>query len=165
MGIFGSLFESKSTSTVSTKITDQRFGASEGASANRVDVIRSAGTTINVGSDDVAIAAIDEIAENSLQNLRVTSGIFEQFVGLADSRLKSADQNFAASQLLVRDIVSRDQDIARDIVTRGQYVIAKGQESADDRLLKIIKFSLLAGVSIFVIQSGALKTITGAFRK
>ena len=142
MGLFGSLFSSKSSSSSSSSVRDERVGAD-----NNSNAVRSIGNadTITFGSDEVAGQAIDAIRESTSNALTSTAdvlqNVFDGFLTATDRSLERSNENLKANQTLSADLLRQEQ------------------ESSDDRLIKVIGFALLSGVSIVAIRSGFLKGV------
>lgn len=141
MGIFG-LFESSSKVDNKTSVSDQRIGA-EGGDAIRAQTAGQ--STLVIGSDTVAVKAIDSVQASARDSLSASTGFLEkaftEVLQLTDSRLKSADANFRSSQ-----------DFAANIID-------KEQETSDDRLIKVVTGAMLGLVVIVAIQNGMLKGV------
>ena len=139
MGLFGGLFESTTKSTTKTSVTDQRVGIEGAGNVGRIDTTGS----VIVSSDDVAKLAIEAVETSARDNLSVSTNFLEKaftsVLKLTDTRLNSADQNFQKSQEFAAGI------------------IAKEQETSDDRLIKVVTWGMVAAVIVVAVQSGALK--------
>ena len=159
------LFSSSSKVNQTTQVFDERFAAEgDNASANSVRLSGGTRGDIIIGSDDVALASIfntnelakgsNEVAagaiEASNEALLVASTFladtFTDFLNVTDQSLQRADTNIRAQQQTTADL------------------LAKEQESADDRLIRVVKFGLIATGAIVFIQSGGLKTVLGVFK-
>ena len=135
-------FNSSSSSEQKTEVRDERVGADNAATAFRAEGTNS----ITVGSDDTAQMAI-ESSQNALTTSADLIGTaFSNFLNLTDKRLERADQNIAA----------QNQQTAT--------LLEKEQESADDRLLKLVQIAAFAGVGVVAIQSGIFKDIAKAVK-
>lgn len=123
MGLFSS---SKSSTTQTVQNFDERFGASEGSNAFRID---GQGANISIGSDELASLSVN----TSKEALVIASDLIRETVGkafqTADNRAAAAENNLAAGQAISKEIIQ------------------KGQESADDRLIKIF----MAGAAVIAL--------------
>lgn len=124
----GLLSSSKSSSNQTVQSWDERFGASENSTAFRID-----GTNANIvlGSDELAALSL----ENSKAGLTIAADLIRETLGKAfsssDNRASAAENNLAAAQAAAKE------------------TIQKGQESADDRLIKI--FMTVAALAAFYV--------------
>lgn len=166
------LFSSSSDVRQTTSVVDQRFAAEgDNASANSVRLDGGIDGYINIGSDQVALASIfntnelargsneiaSEVLEASNEALLLSSNFladtFSEVLNLTDQSLQRADTNIRAQQETTAQI------------------LAKEQESSDDRLIKIVTFGLIGAGAIVFIQAGGIKqfgdvfkAITGVFK-
>lgn len=167
-------FSSKSSATTNLTQMDERvtFG---GQGAALTDSIAHGNISLSVGSDDVAKRALQTaeyaiagMAENSSNSLAVNSqtinalkesteesyglatetlkigsefirDTFGGILNLTDSRLKSADANVQASRDFAAEIISEEQ------------------ESADDRLIKVVAMMGAGVLALYAIQKGVFK--------
>lgn len=129
MGLFSS---SKSSSTQTVTNIDERFAASENSTATRVN--SSSIESLTIGSDEVASLAIQSQKEGlALATDLIREAITKSFAS-SDNRAAAAENNLKAAQIATQEILQR------------------GQESADDRLIKvfaIIAASVISGLYIF----------------
>lgn len=129
MGLFSS---SKSSSATSIYNYDDDNAASEGS--NIVTGI-AAGASVTVGSDELAGFAIDKVVQNSKDTLTLAtdflSQAFTKVLTQSDSRAAAAESNVAANQSLTRDLLQKEQ------------------ETADDRLIKLVTILGLTAAGIF----------------
>ena len=146
MGLFGGSSSSSSATTVSNRQEDNDNTA---ADYGRIDAketkikVRDGSSlkdsTIIIGSDNVAQDAI-AFASGALQtSADFFTNTFSNLLSSSDSRIDSANANVAAT----RDFAAQ--------------VIEKGQESNDDRLIKLVGLIGGIGALIVLIQSGTLK--------
>lgn len=135
-------FSSKASSSQETEVRDERIGADNGATAFRAE-----GTnTITVGSDDTAQLAIESSTNALTASTDFIGAALTNFFNLADKSLERADNNITAQQATTASL------------------LAKEQESSDDRLIGLVKMAALAGVAIVALQSGAVKDIAKGFK-
>jgi hypothetical protein len=156
-------FNSASSSqSQASKVTDQRAGVGgSGIAMGRTSVNDGGSITAVYGSDDVAIASIEgqrELSEKSIETvyestknaLTTTTDLISQaftgFLNVSDNQLTRANQNVTASREFAANL------------------IADNTESSDERLIKVVQYGMGAAVLVVLIQSGALKQITGAFK-
>lgn len=156
-----SFLSSSSSSSQTTELQDKRIGADNGANALGVVLARSHNNTLNIGSDDVAKHSIDAIKQITKDTLTATtdfiSKAFTDFLNVTDRRFEAADNNIAAQNQLTETLLTNQQNQAAAL-------ISQESQSADDRLLKLLKMAMIAGVGVVALQSGALKEIKGAFK-
>jgi hypothetical protein len=135
-------FNSSSSSSKATEVRDERVGADNGATAFRAE-----GTNeITVGSDDTAQLAIESSTNALTATTDLIGSAFSEFLNLTDKRLERADQNIASQNAQTAELISKEQ------------------ESSDDRLIKVIQIGVVAAVGVVLLQSGAIKDVTGAFK-
>ncbi len=130
MGLFSS---SKSSS--STYTTVQNFDDDNAADNGAVISLAEAGAHVTIGSDELAGFAIDKVVQNSKDTLTLAtdflSQAFTKVLSQSDARAAAAESNVAANQSLTRDLMQKEQ------------------ETADDRLIKLMTILGVAGVAIF----------------
>ena len=114
-------FDTKSTVKNETANYDQRVGAEGGGVAQRVDA--AAGSTVNVGSDAVATAAINAAGENLERSQNFLSEQLSNLYNLVDSRASSAENNVAAAQALAAEVVGKSQEGATDQLMKMLWII------------------------------------------
>ncbi len=132
---------SSSSSSSSSDVFDERVGADNGAVA-----FRASNATVNFDSEEIASLAI-----NSNKSVLETS---VDFIGKTFTEvLNQADKRAAASEAQA----IKTQEFARGIVE-------DSSETADDRLISIVKYGGILAIAAIAIQSGAIKEITGAFK-
>jgi len=142
MGIFGSLFSSKSSSSQTTSVRDERVGAENGAIA-----VRSVSAdNVTFGSDDTAQMAIEASTNALTASTDFIGSALTSFFNLTDKRLDRADSNIASQNKMTADLLQKEQ------------------ESSDDRLIKIIQYAMIAGLGYAVIKSGTIKNIVRSFK-
>ena len=115
MGLFGG--DSKTTTTQTVQNYDERFGASEGATAVRI------GSTVGnvvIGSDDLAALALTTNKDALTLASKLMSETITKAFASSDNRASAAENNLTAAQQSSKEIIQ------------------KGQESSDDRLIKIV---------------------------
>lgn len=148
MGLFGG--DSKSTTNSTTVIDDSDIAASDNAivDAKRFHLAVKQGgqlrdSTFVFGSDEVANNAIDFAGDAIKTNADFFEKSFTDLLKSSDSRVASAEANLAATRNFAGEIIE------------------KGQESADDRLIKLV--AIMGGLAVIAVlfQSGTLK---GVFR-
>ena len=120
MGLFSS---SKSSSNQTVQTFDERVAASEGSTALH---LQSSGNVV-IGSDDLAALAL----ERNKDGLVIASDLIREAMGKAfqgaSSRADAAEANLKAAQ------------------AAANASLQKGQETADDRLMKLV-FTIAASV-------------------
>jgi len=135
-------FNSSSSSKQSTKVYDERVGSDNGSTSFRAD-----GTnTISVGSDDTAQMAIESSTNALTVGTEFINSALTNFLNMTDTQLERADKNVASNQALNAELLMEQE------------------ESADDRLMNLLKYGLLAGVGITALKTGLVKDIVGAFK-
>ena len=149
--------KSSSSQSQATKVNDYRVGAENGGIA----IGSQASANIRIGSDDVAIAslenqralsdlAIDTAFESTNNALRTgvdfVAGALSEFLNKSDAQLQRANSNVTASRQFAADL------------------IADNTETSDERLIKIVRYGMGAAVIAITIQSGALNQLIGAFK-
>lgn len=135
-------FNSSSSSSQATEVRDERVGADNGATA-----FRATGTnTITVGSDDVAQLAIESSTNALTETTDFLATAFTQFLNTTDKSLERADSNLQAQQATTAQL------------------LAKEQESSDDRLIKIFQLATFAAVGVVALRSGIFKDIAKAVK-
>ena len=133
---------SKSKSSQSSNVYDERVGADGGSTAFRAE-----GTnTITVGSDDTAQLAIESTTEALTASTDFIGSALTNFFTLTDQSLKRADENVSAQQASTASLLQN------------------AQVTNDDRLITVIKYIAFGGVAVVALRSGVLKEITGAFK-
>ena len=147
MGLFGGLFESKSSSVqttqTTTNVSDFRAGAEGGGSA--ITSPNFEGSLI-VGSDAVASKAIEGSKDALVVSTNFLAETFGQFLSSVDRSQDRAQGNISAANQLFKE------------------VIAEEQEGANDQLMGIVKLGLIAAVGIVLIQSGTIKDLGKVFK-
>lgn len=128
---------SKSSSSQSTEVRDERVGADNGATA-----FRASGTnTITVGSDDTAQLAIESTTNALTASTDFIGSALTNFFQLTDQSLQRADNNLRTQNQTAAELLREEQ------------------ESSDDRLIKVFAIVAGAGVVVVALQSGALKGV------
>lgn len=133
MGIFDTNSNVKNT----TNSYDQRVGAEGNGVAQRVDA--AAGSTVNVGSDEVSKAAIAAAGENLERSTAFLGEQLSNLYNLVDSRANSAENNVAAAQALAAEVVG------------------KSQEGATDQLMKMLWIIGGIGIAAYALKMGVFK--------
>lgn len=121
MGLFSS---SKSSTTQTVMNVDERFGAAEGGQAFRID----GSSNINIGSDELASQALDSNRDALTIAGDLIRETIEKAYNQTDNRAQAAEKNLAAAQASTQDILQ------------------KSQETADDRLMKLIAIIAATGL-------------------
>ncbi|PCI54039.1 MAG: hypothetical protein COB36_11065 [Alphaproteobacteria bacterium] len=132
----------KAKASQDSQVTDNRIGADNGGIAvHSVDADK-----VTFGSDETAQFAIEASTNALTTSTEFIGDALTSFFNLTDKRLESADRNQAAQQALTGSL------------------LAKEQESSDDRLIKIFQYGILAFLGYAAIKSGAIKNITRAIK-
>lgn len=136
-GLLGGGSSSKSSS--SSSVQDERVGAEGNATA-----FRSTGENaiITVGSDDTAQFAINSSTQALTATTNLIGDVFSKILNSTDTRQERAENNIAQQQRFSADLISNQS------------------QTSDQRLINLMKYGLLAGVSIYAFKSGIItKTI------
>lgn len=124
MGLFSS---SKSSTSQSVTTVDERVAASEGSSATHV-ATSGQGSSVIIGSDELANAALEANRDGLLIATDLIRETLNKAFQSTDNRAEAAENNLTAAQ------------------ATAAASIQKGQQSADDRLIKLI--TLLAVTAV-----------------
>lgn len=126
-------------SNQSSDVNDNRVGADNGAIAFRS---ANASNDIIFGSDETAQLAIEASTNALVASTDFIGSALTSFFNLTDKRLDRADNNIDSQNKLNAELLQKEQ------------------ESSDDRLIKIIKYAMFAGLGYAAIKSGVFKDIT-----
>lgn len=138
----------KASSNATSKVYDGRAGADNGSTAftGGTGGIRIDGGNLTLGSDDTAQMAIESSTNALTATIDFLGPTLSEFFNVTDKRFERADANAAASRQMTQDLLLQES------------------ESADDRLLSVIKWGAGAAVVVVAIQSGVFKDLKGAFK-
>ena len=129
--------------SASTSTYDQRVGADNGSASfgpgsNYGD--------ITISSDDTAQMAIESSTNALTETYDFLVPTLTNFFNLTDKRFERADVNAAESRKMTQELLLQES------------------ESADDRLLSVIKWGAGAAVVVVALRSGIFKELKGVFK-
>ncbi len=137
---------SSSASSSSSDVHDQRIGADNGAVAIRQLAGGNADLTFNSLDADVAQFAIEGSTAALKTSVDFLGDTFSKVLTASEKSVERASNN-----------VSATRDFAAGLID-------KEQQTADDRLIKVMGFGATAVAVVFVVQSGAIKDLKGVFK-
>jgi hypothetical protein len=140
MGLLGGLFGS---SSASASTTDQKVGVESGGNAFGAG---SNYSNITISSDEVAQMAIASSTQALIETTDFLGDALTDFFNITDGRDARASENDKANNQLTKELLLQES------------------QTADDRLLSVLKWITVGGVAIVAVRSGIFKEIGGIFK-
>lgn len=143
-GIFGGDSTSKTTTTSNSY--DQRVGAGDGGTANRIDTSGD----VTIGSDAVAGAALNATTGTAIAAIQNSKDVLAQSTDFLSKELASFFNVLDKRSMAAENEVQQAHELAAQATLNAQSTDA-------DKIIKIVVVLAVAGVAFAALKSGAIK--------